>query len=79
MFLIVWAITYALEASRGRARMVWAYTPLWALAALVPVSAAWSYRRVRRHKPGECRVCRYDLAGLPIGVACPECGAEPKA
>lgn len=33
----------------------------------------WSWRRLR-HKPGTCRGCGYDLAGLPAEEVCPECG-----
>lgn len=34
----------------------------------------WSWRRLR-HKRGACVACGYDLAGLPKGSGCPECGA----
>jgi hypothetical protein len=29
----------------------------------------------RTSTPGACLACGYDLAGLPRGLACPECGA----
>lgn len=40
--------------------------------AVVGCPRAW--RRLR-HKPGSCRGCGYNLAGLPEGAGCPECGA----
>jgi hypothetical protein len=30
---------------------------------------------IRRRRPGRCRACGYDLAGLAPGSVCPECGA----
>jgi hypothetical protein len=50
------------------------YVPLWPWAGLFLAGAAgmwlWAPRRV---KPGVCRGCGYDLAGL-TGKTCPECG-----
>ena len=46
--------------------------PLWPLAALL--GAPGAFLRIRmRHRPGHCRACGYDLAGLAAGP-CPECG-----
>lgn len=48
------------------------------LAMVVPVMLVamlfdWA-RHGPRHVEGTCRVCGYDLKGLPAGSACPECG-----
>ncbi|HMN40561.1 MAG TPA: hypothetical protein PKE29_06910 [Phycisphaerales bacterium] len=55
--------------------------PLWAPAVgiLFITAIAWrldtlARRRVRAHL---CPKCRYDRAGLAMGVACPECGSQP--
>ena len=49
--------------------------PTWAASLIVGVPAGmlclWDRRR---HKPGICVKCGYDLVGLPTGAACPECG-----
>jgi hypothetical protein len=45
-------------------------TPL----GLVAIPTAWAWCP-RRHRPGTCPRCRYDLAGNATGV-CPECGND---
>jgi hypothetical protein len=52
--------------------------PAWAiltLAAIIPVWAVWQWWR-RRHVPGHCPDCRYDLRAHQPGQRCPECGRE---
>jgi hypothetical protein len=50
--------------------------PLWApwLVMAVPSGLFW-WRHWRRAGPGQCRACRYDLAGNVTGI-CPECGTK---
>jgi len=49
--------------------------PLWMpLALLAGGTACLSWIDRRRHPPGACPACGYDLSGLPAGP-CPECGA----
>ena len=60
------------------------YLPLWpgfALNTLFYAALAWgawqlplALRRRRRRVRGQCVRCGYDLAGLPKGSQCPECG-----
>jgi hypothetical protein len=49
--------------------------PLWAPVVVSggPTLALWG-RWLRRKRGGCCLVCGYDLAGLPEGGVCPECG-----
>jgi hypothetical protein len=49
--------------------------PLW--VPLIPLVAwtVWTWRRIRRHGPGTCHACGYDLTGNRSG-RCPECGAD---
>ena len=48
--------------------------PVWVvlLALLVPTGIGWI--RSRRHPPGRCQGCGYNLTGNESGT-CPECGA----
>lgn len=51
--------------------------PTWSafLAAGIPTGLLWWWDR-RRPRAGMCVKCGYDLAGLPAGAACPECGTD---
>jgi hypothetical protein len=49
---------------------------------LIPAAVALAFTLRERFAPGEpdhtrCARCQYALAGLPWGVACPECGHDP--
>ncbi len=47
--------------------------PLWPLVVAIAIPTAWFWRRDRRHPPGHCKRCGYDLTGNVTGV-CSECG-----
>lgn len=49
--------------------------PPWALVLPVAIPTAWCWRRDRRHPPGHCAECGYDLTGL-TEPRCPECNRE---
>ncbi|GEM_PF-1684070 len=51
----------------------WVSVPIWFLVLLVGVPSAFLWYRDRRHAPGLCIKCNYDLRGSVSGV-CPECG-----
>lgn len=61
----------------GTVRMEGWNVPLamWASVGVPLFSAGWWFLR-RRHAPGCCRACGYDLRGL-TGRPCPECGHTP--
>ncbi len=46
--------------------------PLWAPLLAIAIPTAWLWRRDRRHPPGHCQRCGYDLTGNVTGV-CSEC------
>ena len=52
--------------------------PLWLILLAIAIPTAWLWRRDRRHPPGHCRNCGYDLTGNVTGV-CSECGREVSA
>jgi len=47
--------------------------PLWIPILAIALPTAWLWRRDRRHPPGHCRKCGYDLTENVTGV-CSECG-----
>ncbi len=53
--------------------------PLWTvlLVCCLLTTLAWG-GRARKHPPGHCRRCGYDLKGNLSGT-CPECGTRRKA
>jgi len=59
--------------------------PWWFFAflfSIAPLRGFRRWRRSRRHVPGTCRECGYDLraspeAGGPLLAVCPECGRSP--
>ncbi len=53
--------------------MLW--IPLWLPFLAIAIPTAWLWRRDRRHPPGYCRKCGYDLTGNVTGV-CSECATE---
>ena len=79
------------KAQRGSRGMIWSYEfiregalggagwclviPLWPLVVVIAIPTAWLWRRGRRHRPGHCRNCGYDLTGNVTGV-CSECGTK---
>lgn len=59
---------------------VWA--PIFFASSVAFAAAAVLEIKVRRFEKGRVRMCRecgYDLAGLQLGVRCPECGVTSTA
>ena len=67
-----------IDVTPGRNPTYYVFVPIWMplVALAVPSALAW-WRRLRRFRPGQCRQCGYDRAGLGAGVVCPECGGAP--
>lgn len=49
------------------------HIPFSFLLLVTAIPTAILYRRDRRHPPGHCQTCGYDLTGNESGI-CPECG-----
>ena len=47
------------------------------IGAAVGLWGLWLHGTRKARRIGACRVCEYDLRGLPRGSPCPECGAAP--
>jgi hypothetical protein len=54
------------------------FVPLW-MPILVCLALGCAVGFRRRSPPGTCEACRYPLAGMPPGAACPECGTAASA
>ena len=54
------------------------FCPIWMLLLPAALPTAYLFYRDRRHPPGHCQRCGYDLTGNESGV-CPECGTEVPA
>lgn len=51
--------------------------PMWILLIVAAIPTAFLWHRDRRHPPGHCQGCGYNLTGNVSG-ACPECGCVIK-
>ena len=61
-----------------RERVAVALVIYWGSLALLVLITFQLWRRARRHPPGRCQECAYDLTGNVSGV-CPECGTKIEA
>jgi hypothetical protein len=68
----------AINVGPGNFTKYYVFVPIWMplVAFAVPSALAW-WRHARRVRPGQCKTCRYNLAGLATGTLCPECGTSP--
>ncbi len=67
-----------LEAGWTRLDVYYVYTPLWLPLVLIAVPTIVVPRLTKRHPPGHCRWCGYDLEGVEH-EQCPACGAACEA
>jgi hypothetical protein len=65
--LIAWPYGVSYRAAGASA------TPLWPPALALALVAAGLWPGARRHGPGRCEACGYDVSGA-ARAACPECG-----
>ncbi len=68
-----WSFDYLISAEDQA--MDWLNLPLWIPFVLIAIPTVWLWRRDRRHPPGHCQRCGYDLTGNVTGV-CSECAAK---
>ncbi|MCC6908082.1 MAG: hypothetical protein IT430_09095 [Phycisphaerales bacterium] len=59
----------------GAVTVGWFAIPTWVIVLPFGVPALWLWYHDRRHAPGLCVKCGYDLRGTAHAV-CPECGAQ---
>jgi hypothetical protein len=73
-------LNFAFVIAKSPVDIRWFFIPHWFLAVLFAVLPALYLRsaiRSRKHRPGHCPRCGYDLRATP--QRCPECGAVPAA
>ena len=70
----IWGIHHQTNQLRWGALEQW-FIPLWIPLAIIALPTAWLWRRDRRHPPGHCQRCGYDLTGNVTGV-CSECATK---